>query len=35
MKSEIVEMTTGQNVIVKSSWPKKKLADVHLEPVTG
>ncbi len=31
MKSMIIEMPPRKNIIAKSSWPKKKLADVHLE----
>lgn len=33
MKSTVVEIAPGQNVIAKSSWTKKKLADAHVEAV--
>ena len=31
MKSQVCEVEPGKNIIVKSSWGKKKLADYHLD----
>ncbi|NQV27567.1 MAG: hypothetical protein HQ518_24725 [Rhodopirellula sp.] len=33
MKSTVVEISPGQNIIAKQSWTKKNLADAHVESV--